>query len=573
MMKRLIAYLLKKNILPGYWYRNYKLSTSQPSWDPIFKKSPGLWNPKTNAKNNGPKILLATSVGAHLPGTTVESLLGVALTLRGADVHVLLCDSVLPACLNCTLKVTISEKTLVKDGPQKKLCHACFHYADKMFQSLHFKAHYYSELLNPQEIQTAGRIASETDFQEIKNYKLDGLAVGEHALAGVLRFYAKGTLDDELYAQEVLRRYFKAALLTVYATRTLLKRHHFDGAVFHTGIYVPQGSIGEVCRQENVKVVNWEPAYKSNCFVFTHHYSQNRILAQEPTTSWENLTWTPEMETQLMDYLKSRWYGGRDWISYQKNSEADVNAIANAIGVDFSKPCIGLLTNVFWDAQLFYPSNAFSNMMEWVLETIEYFRNRPDLQLLIRVHPGEVRTSHVSRQPVAESIKKHFPDLPKNVFVAAPDSPISTYAAMSQCNAVIIYGTTTGIEIASMGIPVIVVGESWLRNKKIAFDVSSKEEYYSLLNRLPFKPVLDDERLIRARKYAYHLYFRRMIPVEFTRPHVGNPPYKIRLSSLSDLLPGKDKGLDIICDGILQGSEFIFPAEKLSSSEALHGHR
>ena len=37
--------------------------------------------------------------------------------------------------------------------------------------------------------------------------------------------------------------------------RNLLRRIHFDCAVFHHGIYVPQGIIGEVARHERVRVV------------------------------------------------------------------------------------------------------------------------------------------------------------------------------------------------------------------------------------------------------------------------------------------------------------------------------
>lgn len=39
-------------------------------------------------------------------------------------------------------------------------------------------------------------------------------------------------------------------------------------------------------------------------------------------------------------------------------------------GIDFSKPCMGLLTNVAWDAQLQYPTNAFPNILGYVMRTI-----------------------------------------------------------------------------------------------------------------------------------------------------------------------------------------------------------
>ena len=147
---------------------------------------------------------------------------------------------------------------------------------------------------------------------------------------------------------------------------------------------------------------------------------------------------------------------------------------------------IGLLTNVSWDAQLHYPANAFPNMLEWLVQTCEYFATRPDLQLLIRVHPAEISGFPPSRQPILGELRERLPQLAPNIFVVPPESGMSTYALMSLCNAAIIYGTKMGVELTSVGLPVIVAGEAWIRNKGLTHDASSPEEYFRLLDQLPF---------------------------------------------------------------------------------------
>ncbi len=47
---------------------------------------------------------------------------------------------------------------------------------------------------------------------------------------------------------------------------------------------------------------------------------------------------------------------------------------------------------------------------------------------------------------------------------------MSTYALMSLCNSAIIYGTKMGVELTSVGLPVIVAGEAWIRNKGLTHD-------------------------------------------------------------------------------------------------------
>jgi hypothetical protein len=39
-------------------------------------------------------------------------------------------------------------------------------------------------------------------------------------------------------------------------------------------------------------------------------------------------------------------------------------------------------------------------------------------------------------------------------------------------------------------------------------------------------------------------------------------PFSVEIEGLRDLLPGEHEGLDIICDGILGGSPFVYPAER-----------
>jgi hypothetical protein len=544
--------------------RRYYLRTGRPNWEKLLAGGMAEWQAALESAKNGPKILLATCVGSRLPVAAFESLLAVALTLRGAEAHILLCDSTLPACLECSSAWHNDQTKFSLFGPSQDLCKDCFSTTLRMFHTLGLTVHRFSDLVTPTELETSTEIAASLHVNEIGTYSLDGIAAGEHALAGTLRFFAQGTLGGEPYAEPVLRRYLKSSLISAYAMRRLLRQDEFNCAAAIHGIYVPHGIIGEVARCEKVRFVAWNRAYRKQCFIFSHVDTYHHTLMNEPTEKWENIELTPWMEEVLMDYLKSRWYGTRDWIWFHENPLEDLSAITCETGVDFAKPCIGLLTNVVWDAQLHYPANAFPNMIEWLLRTINYFASRPDLQLLIRVHPAEIRGT-VSRQPAVQEIKKSFPVLPDNVFIIPPESRISTYAAMSPCNAVIIYGTKTGVELTSMGIPVIVAGEAWIRNKGITMDAHSSEDYFSILDTLPLKERLDNATIERARKYAYHFFFRRMIPLEFVEQANLPVEFNIRLSGFEQLLPRKSRGLDIICNGIINGNDFIYPAEEFNT--------
>src|SRR5919109_5125445 len=88
--KRLLRRIVPAKIPQADWRQI--LGTDFEQWSRIRDAVPA----------DAPRVLLAPTVAT--PGiVTLDSLLAIALTLRGARVDVLLCDEILPACHNCLL--------------------------------------------------------------------------------------------------------------------------------------------------------------------------------------------------------------------------------------------------------------------------------------------------------------------------------------------------------------------------------------------------------------------------------------------------------------------------------------
>ena len=533
----------------------------------VIAADQAFWDRQRRAARGGPKILIATGNGGFAPGAQVDGVLAAALTLRGAEAHFLLCDSALPACSQAQLGMVSDPAKFAAHGPQGLLCEQCYPVGHAMHAPLELPIHRLSQFLRPADIQAATEAADNAAAAEIPAYQHAGLAVGEQAFANGLRYYARGDVAGEPDGERVLRRFLAAAILTAIGIDRLLKRERFAAATVFDGIYVPHGVINLAARQLGLRVANWHLAYRKQCLVFTEGEPRHLSLITEPNSHWEDLTLTDAMEATLMQYLGGRWSGVYDWAGRSFVREQPSEQVEDYQGrqVDFSRPTIGLLTNIIWDAQMFYKSAAFPTMLEWSFRTIEYFAKRPDLQLLIRVHPAEVVGTLPSRQAWLAEAQRAFPTLPPNVYIVPPESRADTYAMMTRCRAGLIYGTKTGIELACLGVPIIVAGQAWVRNKGITRDVASADEYLAELERLPNIEPMAPELVQRARKYAYHFYFRRSIPLRLLESTAGWPPYRLKLDDLRALLPGHDSGLDLICDSLLGHGDFIYPAEHYSS--------
>lgn len=549
--------LFKENSLIRGLVRSYRSVFGQPIWGNIVTNI----DKRRFQNNTGSNILFCTGGGAYTSGTHIESMLSVAMQQRGYKSHVLLCDEVLPGCLQCTIDWDRDEKKFAKNGPPKMHCKTCYSSAAKMYESIGCEVHTIGSLVQREERDQIKNLVDGLSEDVIKQYTYDDIPVGEHAYAGTLRFYAKAELSDP-YSKEILRRYLAASIISTLAIKRLCAKINFYRAVLHHGIYVPQGLFAESLIRLGIPIVTWHVAYRKETFVFSHGGTYHHTLMTEPVSEWENIEWSDHLNNEIIDYLNSRWFGTKDWIHFHRNTVFDKEKIYSEIGVRRDKPYVLALTNVMWDAQLHYPNNAFSGMLEWLKYTIKWFVENPEIQLIIRVHPAEVNGTLPSRQLVTQEIENEFGKLPDNIFIIGPNNPMSTYVIAEDCNAVIIYGTKTGVELAAKGIPVIVAGEAWIRNKGVTIDVSSPEEYKTILQTLPFKSRMNMEQQNRALKYAYHFFFRRMIPLPFLKAdNKSVKPFEFQIKSVSDLDSGVHSGLDIICDGILKQTPFIYPAE------------
>ena len=90
-------------------------------------------------------------------------------------------------------------------------------------------------------------------------------------------------------------------------------------------------------------------------------------------------------------------------------------------------------------------------MFDWIKETIDYYKNKENIQLIIRVHPAEITGDVPSRQKVQDELRSIYKVLPSNIKIIPPSSPASTYILLENSNLVLIYNTKTGIEAAAMG--------------------------------------------------------------------------------------------------------------------------
>ncbi len=529
--------------------------------------------PKNYNKIYKKKVLIAVSTGGLSSMLVFESLIGKLLQSKNCEVDYLLCDEILPACVMATVH-RIDQSNFVKKG-SKKICSYCFVRSNNYLKKSGNNVVRFSELINQDELNQIKKINFEKyTFEDLKNFKFEGINIGEHANSGTIRYFSSSNLKNIKNSKETLIQYVKAALVTQKVSENLFKKKKYDEMFINHGIYVPQGVIQDCAKKFDVNTATWCFAYTRNSVNITRDDTYHRALIHEKNDKWNNFNFDKKAEQKIDEFLKVRRKGkslsiSNNWNESLEDQDLDIENYLFERKVDVNKPIIGLATNMLWDAQVYFPTNFFKDILEWLFFTIDFFVKRQDLQLVIRIHPAEVLTTTKSLERVEDIILEKYKTLPKNIFLVKPEDKISTYSIFNKCNAVLVYASKIAMETMAANIPTIVCGESFLRNKSISFDPNSKDEYFDLLSKLPFKNnPIDEKRLILAKKYAFHFFFRRTIKVNSIYDKKNkNPNIGIKENVVELLNSGEDPGIKMIIDSIIGGNDFIFKAEDYLSKD------
>jgi len=544
MLKKLFKKIKNKNYINSSFSRNAKILS--------FNKHKNI-----NNKN----ILIASSAGGLYSQMIFESTVASGLRDKGANVEFLLCNKSLPSCIMPSVD-DINEDDYLLNGA-KKICNSCFDVASNYLRKANFKINLLTQVKDKDIDYYNNYLKENFILNEVNKLKYRNINIGEHAVSGTLRYYRKTNFTKERLYNDILKNYLVSAMITVDSFYNLLKSKKFDKILLNHGIYVPQGVIAEIAKKENIQFIVWCPGARKKTYSFSPNDTYHREIIYEDNKTWENIDLNEKKVKIINEYLKSRSNskddGKNDWVYAPTSTNDNVDLLFDRLKIDPNKPLIGLATNVMWDAQIDYPTNFFKNILDWIFFTVDHFIKNQNLQLIIRVHPAEIDHTKPSKQKVVDELYKKYGSLPSNIFLVKPDENFNTYKILDKCENILIYGSRLGIEMSALGKMVVVCGEGFIRNKKIAIDVNSKVHYQKILENLPLENLMVNNRLIRAKKYAYHFFIRRMIPIKVIDEVPLKWPNIAVNKNFQELLKlKKDQGFEKICKSIINDEKFVF---------------
>lgn len=316
--------------------------------------------------------------------------------------------------------------------------------------------------------------------------------------------------DKALYDLRIKRNTFAAL-----AALEWMQVNKPDVVLIPNGLILEMGIVFRVARYLNIPAVTFEFNDQREQIWLAQNTSIMRQDTDYLVRDRCSLPMTDEMYERLADLENAR-RGARVWGKskrlWQYVSSQGAEETRKALGLD-DRPVVLLAANVLGDS-LTLGRNIFAeSMSEWITKTVQYFAKRTDVQLVIRVHPGEKLVPQA--KSMATVVREALPELPSHIHVIGALDKINTYDLIEIANLGLAYTTTVGVETAMNGIPVISCGQTHYRERGFTLDVNTWDEYFSTLEKTLSNLSahrLTDEQTAKAWNYAYRFFF------EYPRP-------------------------------------------------------
>ena len=117
-------------------------------------------------------------------------------------------------------------------------------------------------------------------------------------------------------------------------------------------------------------------------------------------------------------------------------------------------------------------------MADW-LRTVLRMKVRDDWQVVVRAHPGEKILN--PRQNAESIVREVFSEYPEHFRFVAPSDAVNTYSLMRIAKMGIVFGSTTGLEMAARGLAVVLPGETHYTGKGFTHDAFTRDSYIASL--------------------------------------------------------------------------------------------
>ena len=345
---------------------------------------------------------------------------------------------------------------------------------------------------------TISKELSTINKMNFREYTFMGCQIGKVALYELLLSHKKINLNfDEEEWSEYLK-FLKNCMITCIAGERILNQFKPDCLIMYNTLYATNHAMRQIAERANISVYhihggeNLSNREKTlfisakNTFEYRKELKQkwelfeNRALSKKSILNVTSHFKALQSAQNILVYSIAKSENSENiYLKFPiKRSQKIILACLSSYDERFAGESCGALTSV--------TDTLFLTQIEWIGALIEYFKDKEEYFLLIRVHPREFPNRRDSvKSEHAAKLAEHFVSLPPNIAINWPEDKISIYDLADHASLVLNAWSSVGEELALLGLPVLIYSpELVMYSPRINYLASSKDEYFLMIEKL-----------------------------------------------------------------------------------------
>ncbi len=223
---------------------------------------------------------------------------------------------------------------------------------------------------------------------------------------------------------------------------------------------------------------------------------------------------------QLLNERRSAATTSWAW-KYQTAPGQTTEAALQASGVGANEAYALVLPNVPFDAGYFEFTRVFPSMRDWLVTCVRELLATSKIRVVVRGHPGEALYYRRTTQTAHGILEKAgLAGHPRLTIIPGAEK-VNTFGLMEKCKFGTVFSSTTGLEMAMLGKPVVVAADVYYGRAGFTLDAEDSQDYLSRLRNLANdegEGSLRADQIADARLFYYLLHYVMQWPYPYDKP-------------------------------------------------------
>lgn len=455
------------------------------------------------------RILIYSPHAGIAFSTAIEAKLASHLQSSGYEVFYTSCHRVLrPFC------TTMSAHSLNQDSPdfeKDRVCRKCEKSANYVVQRYKLNDVQMQDFLTAEDLAEVKKFITNATRENFLDLEYLGVPVGRKALYELFLQHKKSDYDLSDKEWNHFKMALENSLKSLISGSRIVEKIRPDLIICYNSQYGAHGVIEAYSKNKNI------PFYFIHGSLNLSRMLYDLMFATAPVPSyykrvasaWQRFKDIPLNSLEVTNVLGHirKLFSASSVFVYSSPTTAARPDIRKIYEIAPNQKVL-LATMSSYDERFAAEANLtlkpatdtlFKSQIEWIQFLIDYVKTKPDLFLLIRVHPREFpnKRERVKSQH-AESLEKIFNKLPSNARINWPSDNISLYHLAEETSVFLNAWSSTGKEMAALGRPVVLYSKELpFYASELNLTASTTEQYISFIEDSLNKP-FDFNRIAQA---------------------------------------------------------------------------